>query len=63
MERLEQALTDYSRAIELKPDLAEAYQARGMTYQKIGDQARGKEDLLKFAELTRELNRNRGEQS
>ena len=62
-ERLKEALSDYSRAIDLKPDLAEAYRVRGTAYRKTGDQARGQADLLKFAELTRKLNRSQGGQN
>lgn len=33
----EQAIEDYTRAIELKPDDARSYDNRGLTHQKIGD--------------------------
>ena len=40
-----QALADYSRAIELKPDFAEAYNNRAYTYMTIEDYARALPDL------------------
>jgi tetratricopeptide (TPR) repeat protein len=33
---LDTAIADYTKAIELKPDLAEAYFNRGIEYEKLG---------------------------
>jgi tetratricopeptide (TPR) repeat protein len=41
----EQAIADYSRAIELKPDYAEAYNNRAYTYMKVENYAPALPDL------------------
>ena len=39
-----QAIKDYSRAIELDSDSAEAYYQRGLSYEQIGEDQKAKED-------------------
>jgi tetratricopeptide (TPR) repeat protein len=45
------ALINYSRCIELKPDLGEAYFNRGLIYMRLGDKEKGTADLSKAGEL------------
>ncbi len=45
------AITSYSRAIELKPDLGEAFFNRALIYLQLGDIERGTADLSKAGEL------------
>jgi len=45
------ALQDFNKAIELKPDLAEAYGARGLSKIKLGQKDSGCLDLSKAGEL------------
>ncbi len=45
------AIANYTRAIELNGDLAEAYFNRGLCYVRIGESAKGIEDLSKAGEL------------
>lgn len=45
------AINSYSRAIELKPDLGEAYFNRGLIYLRLGDKEKGTADLSKAGEL------------
>ena len=45
------ALINYSKAIELKPDLGEAYFNRGLIYMRLGDKEKGTADLSKAGEL------------
>ena len=45
------ALINYSKAIELKPDLGEAYFNRGLIYLQLGDKEKGTADLSKAGEL------------
>ena len=55
----ERALSHYNRALELKPDLAQAYMYRGVLFTQMGDVARARADherLLKLdARLAAEL--------
>ena len=39
-----QSIKDYSRAIELDSDLAEAYHQRGLSYEQVGDNQKAQED-------------------
>ncbi len=45
------AITDYTEALRLQPDLADAYFNRGLAYLKAGDEKRGRADLSKAGEL------------
>ena len=47
----EGAIASYSRAIELKPDLGEAYFNRALIYLQLGDKEKGTADLSKAGEL------------
>lgn len=47
----EQAITDFSQAIELQPDLAEAYNNRGIAYAGSGDLQQAIADYSKAIEL------------
>ena len=48
---LSSALINYSKAIELKPDLGEAYFNRGLIHMQLGDKEKGTTDLSKAGEL------------
>jgi Flp pilus assembly protein TadD len=39
------SLEHYDRAIELKPDLAQAYMYRGVLFMQQGDKVRARQDL------------------
>ncbi|MDE0089026.1 MAG: tetratricopeptide repeat protein [Candidatus Poribacteria bacterium] len=41
----ELAIEDYTKAIELKPDYAEAYYYRGGSWLRLGEREKAKEDL------------------
>ncbi|HAP51193.1 MAG TPA: hypothetical protein DCQ56_08270 [Porphyromonadaceae bacterium] len=45
------AISCYTKAIELKPDLGEAYYNRGLMYLRLGDKERGVADLSQAGEL------------
>ena len=47
----DRAIADLTRAIELTPDYALAYELRGKAYQKKGDLDRAKPDLAKAKQL------------
>jgi tetratricopeptide (TPR) repeat protein len=51
----ERALTHYQRAIELKPDLAQAYLYRGVLFTQMGDLARARTDHAKLLALDQDL--------
>ncbi len=48
---LTEAISCYSRAIEIKGDLGEAYYNRGISYLRLGNKAQGMSDLSKAGEL------------
>jgi len=50
-----EALSHYDRAIELKPDLAEAYMYRGVLYMLMGQEAKALEDHRQLTRLDRNL--------
>jgi len=52
---VEQALQHYQRAIELKPDLAQAYMYRGVLFTQMGDLARARADHAKLLALDQAL--------
>jgi tetratricopeptide (TPR) repeat protein len=45
------AIADYNRAIELKPDLADAYYNRGNIWGDLGEGKRAIEDFQRAADL------------
>jgi tetratricopeptide (TPR) repeat protein len=47
----ERALQHYQRAIELKPDLAQAYMYRGVLFTQMGDLARARADHARLLAL------------
>ena len=51
----ERALSHYDRALELKPDLAQAYMYRGVLFTQMGDMARARADHLELLRLDRQL--------
>jgi lipoprotein NlpI len=48
-------LRHYDRALELKPDLAQAYMYRGVLFTQMGDMARARADHVKLLKLDRQL--------
>ena len=48
---LDKAIADYTEAINLKPDMAQAYANRGMIYEKKGDKAKADDDLARAEKL------------
>jgi tetratricopeptide (TPR) repeat protein len=51
----ERALQHYNRALELKPDLAQAYMYRGVLFTSMGDYASARIDYAKLLALDQEL--------
>src|SRR5262249_33253897 len=49
--RYEQAVLDFSHAVDLKPDLAEAYRMRGRAYSLLGDNDKAISDFTKVSAL------------
>jgi tetratricopeptide (TPR) repeat protein len=49
------ALRHYNRALELKPDLAQAYMYRGVLFTQMGDLARARADQERLFQLDRKL--------
>lgn len=49
------ALVHYNRALELKPDLAQAYMYRGVLFVQQGDKARARQDLERLCHLDAKL--------
>ena len=47
----EEAIADFSKAIEIEPRRAPLYDGRGKVYQMIGDEARAEADFKRAAEL------------
>ena len=54
-ENYQEALGHYNRAIELKPDLAEAYMYRGVLHMLMGQEAKALEDHRTLTGLDRSL--------
>ena len=50
-----EALSHYNKAIELKPDLAEAYMYRGVLYMLMGQEGKALEDHRQLIGLDRKL--------
>ena len=55
MHHFERALHHYNRALELKPDLAQAYMYRGVLFTSMGDYASARTDHAKLLALDQEL--------
>ena len=53
--RYQEAIADYTRAIELEPDHADFYQERGVAYESAGDDVRAMEDYLTAILLDQDL--------
>ena len=51
----QKALSHYNRAIEIKPDLAEAYMYRGVLYMLMGQEAKALEDHRTLTGMDRNL--------
>jgi tetratricopeptide (TPR) repeat protein len=51
----ERALKHYNRALELKPDLAQAYMYRGVLFTQTGDLRRAAEDHARLLKLDKQL--------
>jgi tetratricopeptide (TPR) repeat protein len=52
LEQYERAIRDYSKAIELDPDYALAYNNREFAYQALGKTVEAEADFKKYEELT-----------
>jgi tetratricopeptide (TPR) repeat protein len=50
-ENFERAMQHYNRALELKPDLAQAYMYRGVLFTQLGDLARARADHARLLTL------------
>jgi tetratricopeptide (TPR) repeat protein len=55
MHNFGRALTHYNRAIELKPNLAQAYMYRGVLFTQMGDLTRARADHAQLLQLDQEL--------
>ena len=51
----EPALKHYNRALEIKPDLAQAYMYRGVLFTQLGDLTRARADHAQLLTLNQEL--------
>jgi tetratricopeptide (TPR) repeat protein len=51
MGQYEEALADLNEAVELEPELAQAYYHRGVVYGSIGEYEKATEDLHRAIEL------------
>lgn len=52
---LQEALADYTKAVELDAKLAEAYGNRAMLYMKLGDEAKAREDATAAKRIDRKV--------
>ncbi|MHC1789603.1 tetratricopeptide repeat protein [Solidesulfovibrio sp.] len=52
---LQQALADYTKALEIDVKLAEAYGNRAMLYMKLGDEAKAREDATAAKRIDRKV--------
>jgi len=50
-QNFDRALSHYDRALELKPDLAQAYMYRGVLFTQMGDMARARADHERLRKL------------
>jgi len=51
LEQYEEAISDYTKAIELDPEKAIAYRLRSLAYAELGDNEAARQDLDKAMEL------------
>ena len=56
MDNYQEAIAEYTRAIELTPDYADAYFRRGTVHLKIGNDKEGTADLVKANSLRKNRN-------
>jgi tetratricopeptide (TPR) repeat protein len=49
--RLDEAITDYTKAIRLNPRLADVYYARGYAYSKKGEKGKAEADFAQAKKL------------
>jgi Flp pilus assembly protein TadD len=54
-QRYAKALEHYNKAIQLKPDLAEAYEYRGVLFLKLGWKVEAEKDLATLKTLNAKL--------
>ena len=54
-QNFERSLSHYDRALELKPDLAQAYMYRGVLFTQMGDTARARADHQRLLALDPDL--------
>jgi tetratricopeptide (TPR) repeat protein len=54
LQKTDLALSDYNKALELNPNLAQAYANRGLLYAQLKQTQKAKTDLQKAAELFKE---------
>ncbi len=54
-QNFERALRHYNRAIELKPELAQAYMYRGVLYTQMGDMAKARAVHTRLLSMDRDL--------
>ena len=47
----DKAITDFTEAIRINPDLAEAYYNRGVAHRKLGNDVKADADFAKAKEL------------
>ncbi len=52
---LQPALADYTKAIEIDPKLAEALGNRSLLHQKLGDEAKAREDAVAARRIDRKV--------
>jgi len=52
---MQEALADYSKALEIDPKLAEAYGNRAMVYMKLGEVDKAKEDATAAKRIDRKV--------
>lgn len=52
---LQQALADYTKAVETDAKLAEAFGNRAMLYMKLGDEAKAREDATAAKRIDRKI--------
>ena len=52
---LQQALADYTKAVETDTKLAEAFGNRAMVYMKLGDEAKAREDATAAKRIDRKV--------
>jgi tetratricopeptide (TPR) repeat protein len=51
LDRNQEAIADFTRALELDSTFARVYRARGNCYKKIGETAKGDADLQKYESM------------